>query len=389
MRSRTSFNISSDSVHQWALQWLLQAELITAGGRKCTPEVTLNILLRAAARCISIYAACFDLEGGPSGQAVMNCLEASLPSSAAALEERLNPILTGDMPRWMLRRKWEIAIDLHLVPYYGQPFQHRYELYTGPSRKGTQRFHAYATACIVVHGMRYTVALTSVRRRETMADILRRLMAIIRKIGLKTRCFLLDRGFFSIGVVELLQAEGIPFLMPVVIRGRRPKKGRKVTGLRWINRQAAGWYRHTMKNAKRQATMKVCVGYRRHKNRKDGKQVSQKLLFAAWGIRGSPTDIRERYRKRFGIETSYRQLNQARIYTCTRNPILRLLFVAIALILRNFWVWLHQTKFAEGSRTDPEIHLERMRLKRLLDWLVHEITRFFEKNAKPTAQMNL
>ena len=47
------------------------------------------------------------------------------------------------------------------------------------------------------------------------------------------------------------------------------------------------------------------------------------------------------YRKRFGIETSYRQMHEARIKTCTRNPKLRLLFIGIALVLRNVWVWLH------------------------------------------------
>jgi hypothetical protein len=44
------------------------------------------------------------------------------------------------------------------------------------------------------------------------------------------------------------------------------------------------------------------------------------------------TETRERYRKRFGIESSFRQLRQARIYTCTRNPRLRLVFIAVALI---------------------------------------------------------
>jgi putative transposase len=76
-----------------------------------------------------------------------------------------------------------------------------------------------------------------------------------------------------------------------------------------------------MKNRRQQLAVKVCVGYRRHRNRKDGKQVKQKLLFAAWRVQGSPTEIRDRYRRRFGIETSYRQMRQARIYTCTRDPI--------------------------------------------------------------------
>jgi len=34
-------------------------------------------------------------------------------------------------------------------------------------------------------------------------------------------------------------------------------------------------------------------------------------------------------------------MNEARIRTCTRDPRQRLLFVGIALVLRNVWVWLH------------------------------------------------
>ena len=174
--------------------------------------------------------------------------------------------------------------------------------------------------------------------------------------------------------------------MPVMIRGRKPKKKRKATGLRRIKQQSAGWYSHTMKNKKKEVSISVCVGYRRHRNRKDGKQVTQKLLFAAWRVHGSPTEIREQYRKRFGIETSYRQMRQARIYTCTRNPHLRLLFVAISLILRNLWVWIHQTLLSEGTGKDFKVHLERLRLKRMLDWIAQEIVALLHDGSKPCAE---
>jgi IS4 transposase len=39
--------------------------------------------------------------------------------------------------------------------------------------------------------------------------------------------------------------------------------------------------------------------------------------------------VADTYRQRFGIETSYRQLNEARIKTCTRNPKVRFFFVAL------------------------------------------------------------
>jgi len=221
------------------------------------------------------------------------------------------------------------------------------------------------------------LALTWIRRHEPTVVVLSRLVSQIRRIGLIIKRILLDRAFFNVPVVEFLQQENLPFLMPVMFRGRRPKKRRKATGLRLIRQQRAGWYSHTMKNKNKQVTVSVCVGYRRHRNRKDGKQVKQKLLFAAWHVKGSPSEIRQRYRKRFGIETSYRQMRQARIYTCTRNPRLRLLFVAVALILRNFWVWIHHTRLSDRSGDNLTLHLDRLRFKQMLDWIVHEIVDLF------------
>jgi hypothetical protein len=345
--------------------------------------VVLNIVLRAAARSISISAACRDLAQSPSDQAVLTALEEGLPKTLCVLEHRLNEALTGELPRRLRRGRWQVAIDWHLTPYYGLPYESRNELYYGKPRQGTKQFHAYASACIVDHGQRYTLALTWVRRHESTVTVLRRLVTRIRELSLKIRRVFLDRAFFNVAVVAFLQQERLPFLMPVVFRGRRAKKRRPAIGLRWIKQQAAGWYRHTMKNKGGQVTVSVCVGYRTHKHRKDGKRKHQKLLFAAWRVNGSPTEIRERYRKRFGIETSYRQLRQARIYTCTRQPRLRLLFIAVALVLRNLWVWIHHTLLGEGDRDNRTLHLERLRFKRMLDWIVHEIQRLMHDGSTP------
>ncbi len=109
----------------------------------------------------------------------------------------------------------------------------------------------------------------------------------------------------------------------------------------------------------------------------------RKLFLRNRGQTGTPTDIRERYRLRFGIETSYRQMRQARIYTCTRNPLLRLFFLAVALILRNIWVWLHQECFAEGPDDNPTLRLELLRFKRMLEWIVYEVVALYHDNSPP------
>jgi hypothetical protein len=390
MRSRMNDTITAAQVYSWTLEFLLKARLVKEHGWLCTARVVLSIVLRAAGRCISVFAACRDLAEGPCAQAVMDALSDGLPKTLPVLERRLNEALTDPLPWRMRRRSWEVAIDWHLQPYYGEPERSRNELYYGQPKQGTTKFHAYASACIVEYGGRYTVALTWVRRHESMVTVLRRLLATTHEKGLKIKCVLLDRAFFNVPVIEFLQAENLPFIMPVVIRGRAPQKGRKATGLRWIKRQPAGWYPHTMKRGKRQVNVSICVNYRwyrsckdRRRHRRKERRQRQKLLFAVWRVYGLPTVIREHYRLRFGIETSFRQMRQARIYTCTRSPRLRLFFLAVALILRNLWVWLHQTRLAEGSKDNLTLHLERLRFKRMLDWIVQEVVALFHDGSTP------
>ena len=119
-----------------------------------------------------------------------------------------------------------------------------------------------------------------------------------------------------------------------------------------------------LKNAKgRRATVRICVSCRNYAGRwkRHGRK---RLVYAFWGFKpGSPRWVREEYRKRFGIETSYRQMNQCRIRTSTRNPVVRLFYVGIALLLRNVWVWLHLHILADRHRNGRLIlKLELLRL---------------------------
>jgi len=208
----------------------------------------------------------------------------------------------------------------------------------------------------------------------------------VGKIDLKIEHLLLDRAFFTVPVMQFLQEEKLPFLMPVMFRGRYSKKRGKATGLRAMRQKPAGWHPYTMKSRQGEVTFQICVNYRTYINRKTGKRRTKKLLFAAWRVGGQPTEIRELYRKRFGIETSYRQMRQARIHTCTRDPHMRLFFLAVGLILRNVWVWIHQTRFAEGSRNNPTMRLYLLRFKRMLDWIAYEVFALYHDGTPPCVQ---
>lgn len=392
MRPHIHSTVSCSEVHQWALLWLMQSEVLMKKGRrsKCTPTVVWSIVLRAAARMISVFAACRDLANSPSQQAVFNALLDGLPRTLPVLENRLNWAMTTAWSRGMRRRSWQVAIDWHLIPYYGEPHQSKNETTRNKQKQGTTHFHTYATACIVQYGRRYTLALTWVRRHESTVTVVARLLARIRELGVKIKVLLLDRAFFTAAVMAFLQVEKIAFLMPVMFRGRPPAKNKKGVkkGLHWLKRQKAGWYRHTLQHAKEPVTIKVCVSYRTYYNRKKRKRGTQKLLFAAWRVCGTPTEIRERYRKRFGIESSFRQIRQARIYTCTRNPRLRLVFVAVALLLRNLWVWIHATLLAQGRGEEMTLRLDLLRFKQMLDWIAQAVAAILHDGSMPYVDLN-
>ena len=175
-------------------------------------------------------------------------------------------------------------------------------------------------------------------------------------------------------VIRYLQAARYAWLMPLVLRGRQPEHPQGVSGSRvfatWKRR---GWGRYTRTSAaKRRATFRVCVTGRNRRGER-GRHGREALVYAFGGpLRPSSyTWVKETYRSRFGIETSYRQLHQARIRTCTRDPLWRLLYVAIALILRNVWVWLHWEVLAERRRGHRRVDLRQLTFRQLLLWLQH------------------
>ena len=92
-------------------------------------------------------------------------------------------------------------------------------------------------------------------------------------------------------------------------------------------------------------------------------------VYVIWKVRLTPRKIREMYRTRFGIETSYRQMHEARIKTCARDSRLRLLFVGIALVLRNVWVWLHFQLAVGKWSEEPQLFLELLRFREMLRWI--------------------
>ena len=337
----------------------------------CTAMTLLHVLFTACSRLSSLSAACRSLVAAPSRQTIRKATLKGLKSKGDLLK-RPNRALTVDVPRGLLRRPQQVAIDLVLVPYHGLPFDTELEIYRSQAKSGTGHFHAYATAYVNYRGQRYTLALTTVERGEKMPEVLKRLFRRLPTLGVSCRMALLGRGFWSV----------------VVLRGRKAGHADGPSGTRvFALRKRSGCGRYTVKAAAG-TVARVSLGIHcRNYNGQWGRHGRQTLVYAFWGFEPSRTRwLRETYRMRFAIEASYRQMHQGRARTCTRNPEVRLPLVGVALVLRNVWVWLHYAVLSTPRRGNCRFNLERLALRTMLQWLQHQAEEEFGVRAEVSSE---
>ena len=335
--------------------------------RRCTLDVVVALLAYAAARATSLADACARLANAPDSDTALGHLAGQLVDTHT-LDRRARDVLAASLPRALRRGAWDVALDITLIPYHGRPRRDPAEVYRSQPKSGTTHFHAYATAFVARDGRRFTLALLAVAGGTPGHEVVRQLRRRVRAAGVTPRRLLLDRGFNNAGVVRYLQAARQPFVMPQAVHGKAPAGGR-LCGLRAIRAShRTGWTAYSWQpDEGRRVSVDLCVVRRRRRDRRGHRA----FLYACWGVRSAPAAVYRAYRLRFGIETSYRQMNQCRIRTTTRDPALRLLFVAVSLLLRNLWAWLHWVVLSSRRRGGRRLHLGRLRLRALVLWLQH------------------
>jgi DDE family transposase len=374
MRKSTTA-LTPDQVYRCAVDFC-QPHLDFRGKGKVTATILLTVLFAAAARISSISETCRRLRDAPCEETYAGALYANL-FCLEELKRKVNAAFRAHLPRALRRRRkrpLRVIIDLTLIPYYGEHSLDNLEIYRSQKKAGTRSFFAYATAYVLFHGQRFTLAVTPVTRSERLKDVLQGLLHLVGRAGLRPGLLLLDRGFYQAEIIRYLQCARRPFLMPVTCHGRDADHPRGPSGSKVFKAMTrSGWFRHTVGDAKKkgraEATVSICVKRGRVKDR-HGRVKWHTWVYAYWGIAPKRVDwVKRTYRQRFGIETSYRQMNQCRIRTTTREFNVRFLYVAIGLLLRNLWVWLHHVVLSSPRRGCRRYNWDRLRVERMLLWL--------------------
>ena len=109
---------------------------------------------------------------------------------------------------------------------------------------------------------------------------------------------------------------------------------------------------------------------KRHKRR------AEWLLFIMIALDWTPERCRQRYRKRFGVETSYRLGDERGVATTSPNPAYRFVLIGLGFLLLNLWVhlcWIYTQVAHRGRRA----FAPSLRQARFLNFLGHALERIY------------
>lgn len=285
-------------------------------------------------------------------------------ASPGGVADALNRALHGvfRLSRIDRRRAWVVAIDTHLVPYYGRRTA---AVVGGPRKAGTKYFHGYATAAIVAKGWRYTVAVEPYTPADRPHDLVRRLLDRVAASGLKIQGVTADSGFESGDTLLLLRERGLAYAIPLRRKGNTANARNRLFDGPTDRVHTASWKTDV---GRRPVSTAVYVWRRRGRDR-----AVMVMAFAGWagGTARKPVnrDAGRKacavYRSRFGIETSYRQKNQARAFTTSRSAAYRLLLEGLGHLIRQVWVLLTE----QLAAADRSGWVAQLPLATLIRWL--------------------
>ena len=352
--------LKAEDIRAYTLNLLRDHTQLNVDGYLCNTDMILDVLLKASAESSSLEAACADLEQVADSNTIREYLNAVLDVKELREQEKeMNAALAECIPESMPRTKVEVAIDFHDEPFYGKGADLRSVTCSGQAKKGTTHFMRIATAYVIWRQVRLTLALRYVLPDEPTLDILQFLLNRLQALGFTIRVLYLDKGFASTAIVNHLKERKQPAILACPIRG---KEG----GTRALCRGRSSYVTDYTFTDGTQATLALKASLVPDKT---GKRRRKWLAFIVILLDWSADKIHGEYRRRFGIECSYRLLRRVRAITTSRNPALRFFLLAVGLILINAWIflrWEFARLIAAGPRRVDEVRFRFQRFTRLL-----------------------
>lgn len=344
--------LDAEDVRQMTEQILREQLRLEVQGYKCTTAMVCNVLMKAAVEGMSVESICADLQGTTGSNTIREHLNEVLDVCALRQQEcEMNAALVACIPQELPRRRREMAIDYHDEPFYGKTPELRSYACRGPAKEGTTHFYRIASLYVMWRQVRVTLAVTYVFPEDDTAQVVQRLVERMQHLAFHPGVLYLDKGFCSGAVISFLQQQNLPAVIACAIRGEEGKGGTRAL----CRGRQAYCTTYTFTDG---TTVRLAL-YPSRVPDKTGRRRVKWLAYVIIHLDWSAKKVYQRYRRRFGIESSFRQMGKVRVRTNSRNPALRFFLLGLALLLVNVWVrlrWL-ATRIPEvgPARLDPNL----------------------------------
>jgi len=275
----------------------------------------------------------------PCGGAFLYRLKKLGYDDAYSMLTRVNDELLSHLKKTgVLKGRVVCALDYTKVPYYGA---FNPKVVRSKREKGTNLFYEYASLTIVEDGRRVVVYTRPVTLLDVKRDIVKELITEAEKRGMmRIKLLLLDRAFYTVDCINLLDELQVRFIMPCVCNGR------VTAAVDSFGREGTLPF-EIRDNSKHSARFTMVV----HKRKRDGTLIP----FATNIGRPSVKMIPREYRRRWGIETSFRKIKEVFGRTTSRSHNIRLIYFLTAQIIHNVWQVINiQQKEPEQRRDDDD-----------------------------------
>ena len=224
-----------------------------------------------------------------------------------------------------------IAIDLHLIPRYDR--NEGEELITSLYKKGTKHFEGYITVQCVDKNAHLVLGVLPITTKKNIHLAVDAIMQICLKFEIKIRLALLDREFFTVGTILVLDRLGIGYLMPC-----RNTKG-VVDALDEFHKfERSGISECRIANEEESAPYTMIIVRRTRAMEKIPSL--PKEMYIGFATNRPDIELTE-YTHRWVIETGYSMIESIRPRTRSRNRSARLVCFLYAVLLFTGWVMIN------------------------------------------------
>ena len=254
----------------------------------------------------------------------------------------------------MFRNPVVVVIDEHLVGWYGKGSDSQYITHS-KSKNGTNRFYSLATVHCVAGGSRAALGARLVKKTDNDGDVVSKLLEKCSELRIRSSRVLLDRGFFSVDVIQTLNLHGKAFIMPA-IKG----PGIKKAIMEHVDEKRPAVSKYTMTSREGYTATFTLVILEKTPEPDEVKETDRYIVFATNVRYRSKQDliskIPDEYKKRWGIETGYACMERIRLRTSSRNDSIRMLLMYLPLVIYNVWIMENYAAGACADGAGPSSH---------------------------------